>query len=66
MNGTVRLVGGNCPYEGRVEVYTGTSGWSLQWGTVCDNDNDWDSRDAKIVCKQLGFDNGGKLSTCMR
>ena len=48
----VRLVDGVTPDEGRVEICLGGL-----WGSVCDNN--WDFREARVVCQQLGY-NGSK------
>lgn len=51
--GDIRLVGGLNEFEGRVEIYSGTS-----WGTVCDDS--FDMYGAEVVCRQVGgkFSNG--------
>ncbi|XP_030853946.1 CUB and sushi domain-containing protein 3 isoform X11 [Strongylocentrotus purpuratus] len=45
----IRLVNGNRPSEGRVEVFRGRS-----WGTVCDDY--WGIEDANVACKMLGYE----------
>ena len=45
----VRLADGSAN-KGRVEVY-----FNGYWGTICYSSTTWDSTEADIVCRQLGF-----------
>ena len=53
--GEIRLVGGNYPWEGRVEIFLFGA-----WGTICDRDANGDA--AAVVCRQLGYSTYGKLN----
>ena len=52
-SGAVRLVGAALENLGRVEVCVNN-----QWSTICDNQ--WDSKDARVVCRQLGYNSSRK------
>ena len=52
-NGNICLVGGASSNEGRVEVCV-----NGMWGTV--TNYQWDSREATVVGKQLGYQNPGE------
>jgi hypothetical protein len=54
VHGSLRLVGGTNPHEGRLELC-----YYNQWGTICDDS--WSSSDARVACRQLGF---SATSTC--
>ena len=51
-DGNLRLIGGQSPNEGRVEVCL-----DGLWGTVCDDY--WGSVDAQVACRQLGYLSSG-------
>ena len=51
----IRLMGSSRPSEGRVEVCI-----DRHWTTVCDDG--WGSKDAQVVCRQLGYPSSGRQS----
>ena len=51
--GDIRLVEGSIESEGRLEVCI-----NQLWGTVCSRN--WDYRDTRVACKQLGHQELGK------
>ena len=56
LDGSVRLMDGSGPFEGRVEIF-----YEGQWGTVCDDL--WDFQDAAVACRQLGFPGAVRATT---
>jgi hypothetical protein len=52
----IRLVGGNGVSTGRIEVFYST--WGV-WNTICDDE--FDSTDAFVACRMLGFYGGGTV-----
>ena len=51
-DGKLRLISGQSSLEGTVQICA--FGY---WGTICDLS--WNSRDAYVVCKQLGYPTHG-------
>lgn len=49
MTDSIRLVNGNDPYEGRLEVFH-----NGQWGTVCDDG--FDNTEADVICRMLNYE----------
>lgn len=53
--GDIRLADGPSEFEGRVEVCS----LKRQWGTICDDY--FNTTDANVVCRQLGFSETGRF-----
>ena len=51
-DGQIRLVEGQTEQSGRIEVC-----FNKRWGTVADGL--WDYREARVVCRELGFAESG-------
>lgn len=49
----IRLVEGNVPSEGRVQIRH-----NKHWYSVCTNTKNWTIADINVVCHELGFDGG--------
>ena len=58
VDGSVRLIGGETALEGRVELC-----YNHIWGLICPSS--WDTRDATVVCRQLGYKTTGLFVTCV-
>lgn len=55
-DGEIRLVGSEAQNEGNVQIC-----YNNAWGSVCDDG--WDTNDANVVCRQLGFQSYGRNLT---
>ena len=55
ISGEIRLVGGPNTTVGQVEVCVNSD-----WGTVCGDL--WDTADAQVICRQLGFTEHSKTT----
>ncbi len=52
----IRLAGGGSKFQGDVQVF-----YKGKWMSICDDH--WDMRDAKVVCRQLGFSKALNFTT---
>ena len=52
--GTLRLAESKSPNEGKIEMFIGND-----WVRVCDDG--WGNKEARVVCRQLGFGTRGRV-----
>ena len=61
--GDLRLVGGDAPYEGRLEIYINGSGWGIICYQVYSDNGIFDLLEADTACRQLNYTRAAEVGT---